>query len=177
MMEGKNRKSKQITARLNEAQGHGRVFRNSVYSEHRFLEEPNTVVVGFLSPRFWRVFGTGTREGVRTSGRIFCKHSNGGAGELDLSRSTFPRLGLALLLIRDGGLDRFRAGGNGLKLWLGGGWSNGCANCRRGGSGGAVLDHGLVFDFRLIPRTMVHEKKTNQAYHGDHRGDDYRGEP
>ena len=48
------------------------VFRKSVYSEHRFLERQNTAVVGFLSPRFRRVFGTG-RSASR--GRKFFRHS------------------------------------------------------------------------------------------------------
>jgi hypothetical protein len=30
-----------------------------VVSEHAFLERPNSAVIGFLSPRFRRVFGTG----------------------------------------------------------------------------------------------------------------------
>jgi hypothetical protein len=35
-----------------------KVFRNPVYSEHTFLERLNSAIVGFLSPRFRRVFGT-----------------------------------------------------------------------------------------------------------------------
>src|ERR1700678_3306929 len=35
------------------------MFRKAVYSEHLFRESPNVAVVGFLSPRFQRVFGTG----------------------------------------------------------------------------------------------------------------------
>jgi hypothetical protein len=46
------------TAAAREKPG-ARVFRRPVYSEHRFLERLNTAVVGFLSPGFRRVFGTG----------------------------------------------------------------------------------------------------------------------
>jgi hypothetical protein len=42
------------------------VFRRSVYSEHRFLERPNTAIIRFFSPRFRRVFGTG-RPSIRQS--------------------------------------------------------------------------------------------------------------
>jgi hypothetical protein len=37
-----------------------KVFRRSVYSEHLFLERPNSAIATFLSPRFRRVFPTGT---------------------------------------------------------------------------------------------------------------------
>jgi hypothetical protein len=40
--------------------GAAEVFRRSVYSEHAFLEEPNSAIAGVLSLRFRRVFGTGS---------------------------------------------------------------------------------------------------------------------
>ena len=36
-----------------------KLFGRPVYSEHAFLERPNAAVVGFVSPRFRGVFGTG----------------------------------------------------------------------------------------------------------------------
>jgi hypothetical protein len=76
----------------------------------------------------------------------------------------------------DCGLDRLRTGHNWFKLGSGCGGSDGSTGSRRTGCSAAVLDHGLVLELRLIPRSMVDEQEAAQAERRYRRCDDYRGE-